>query len=156
MTAPAGRLESINVSRGGVPKHTVPEVLITESGVEGDAQRDLRYHGGPDRAVILFSLDVIRALQREGHAIAPGTTGENLTVSGLHWPELGPGTEIVVGGVQLRVTSYASPCSHIRHSFLDKQYMRIAQARHPGWSRLCARVLEAGLVRLGDSVLLRP
>ena len=81
----SGRLESINVSGGGVPKHSVFETLITVHGVAGDAQDDLRYHGGPDRAVVLFSLELIHALQREGHPIVVGSIGENLTLSGLDW-----------------------------------------------------------------------
>ena len=66
-------MESINVSRGGVPKTSVFEALVTEHGVDGDRQHDLRHHGGPDRAVSLFSLELIQALQREGHPIAAGT-----------------------------------------------------------------------------------
>jgi hypothetical protein len=34
---------------------------------------------------VLFSLELIRALQHEGHPIAPGTTGENLAASGIEW-----------------------------------------------------------------------
>jgi MOSC domain-containing protein YiiM len=45
-----GRVESINASRGGVPKQSMSEALITEAGLDGDRQRDLRFHGGPDRA----------------------------------------------------------------------------------------------------------
>src|SRR5258705_1774587 len=101
-----GRLESINVSRGGVPKESVFETLITEEGLDGDRHVDLRHHGGPDRAVVLFSLDVIRELQHEGHPIATGTTGENLTVSGLPWTQVVPGTFIVIGDVRLEVTKY--------------------------------------------------
>jgi MOSC domain-containing protein YiiM len=62
--------------------------------LDGDKQRNLQHHGGPDRAIVLFSLEVVRALQEEGHPIATGTTGENLTVSGLDWPSLVPGTEL--------------------------------------------------------------
>lgn len=146
------RLESINTSKGGVPKHAVFEAYIAEAGVSGDAQRNLQVHGGPDRAVVLYSLDVIRALQQEGHPIAPGTTGENLTVSGLDWTRVSSGVELVVGAARLRVTRYATPCSHIRASFMAGDFMRIAHDTHPGWSRVCARVLEPGLVQPGDPV----
>src|SRR5437588_9460579 len=112
-----GRLESINVSRGGLPKTSVFEGLVTEEGLDGDRQRDLRFQGGPDRAVILFSLDVIRALQAEGHPIDAGTTGENLTVSGITWEGVVPGSVIIVGPVRLLVSKYTSPCVKIRHSF---------------------------------------
>ena len=146
------RIESINTSTGGVPKHTVFEAFISEEGVGGDAQIDLQYHGGPDRAVVLFSLEQIRALQAEGHPIAPGSTGENLTVSGLDWTTIAPGTCLQVGGATLQITRYASPCSKIGSSFLDRDFTRISQKVRPGWSRLCARVLTPGLVRPGDHV----
>lgn len=148
----AGRLESINASRGGVPKRAMFEALITERGVDGDRQRDPRFHGGPDRAIVLFSLDVIRALQREGHSIGAGTTGENLTVSGMDWAAIGPGTVLQVGEVRLLITKYTSPCEKIAFSFLENDYTRISQKLHPGWSRLSARVLQGGLIALGDAV----
>src|SRR5262245_9657167 len=103
----AGRLESINLSRGGVPKASAFEAFITEDGIDGDRQRDLRMHGGRDRAVVLYSLEVIRELQREGHPVAAGSTGENLTVSGIDWRSVQPGTELRVGDVRLLITKYA-------------------------------------------------
>ena len=148
----SGRIESINTSNGGVPKSSVFEALITEQGVAGDAQRDLRHHGGPDRAVLLFSLELIRALQQQGHPIAPGAIGENLTVSGLDWKALKPGIRLQIGGVQLRVTGYAAPCSKISGSFLDRDFERVSQNRYPGWSRVCTRVVTGGIVRPGGSV----
>ena len=74
----AGRLVSINVSNGGVPKRRVEQCRITKLGLEGDRQTDLHHHGGPDRAVTLFSLDKLALLRAEGHPIAVGSTGENL------------------------------------------------------------------------------
>jgi MOSC domain-containing protein YiiM len=148
----AGRVESINTSRSGVPKASVFEGLITEQGLDGDRQRDPRFHGGRNRAVVLFSLDVIRALQLEGHAIGVGTTGENLTISGIEWSIVVPGCEIHIGDIRLLITKYASPCEIIRGSFLGGDFSRISQKRHAGWSRVCARVLSGGLVRIGDPV----
>lgn len=147
-----GRLESINTSRGGVPKASAFEALVTENGLDGDRQRDLRLHGGLDRAVVLYSLDVIRALQREGHPIATGSTGENLTVSGIDWSVVAPGAEIAIGDVRLLVTKFASPCENIASYFLRNDFTRISQKRHPGWSRVCARVLAVGIVRIGDPI----
>ncbi len=152
----SGRIEFINASCGGVPKRSMFEGLITEAGLDGDRQRDLRYHGGPDRAIVLFSLDVIHALQQEGHPIAAGTTGENLTVSGMDWTSLAPGAELQIGEIRLHITSYAAPCETIGPSFLKRDFPRISQKVHPGWSRLCARVLHGGLVRIGDAVALSP
>ena len=146
------RVESINTSRGGVPKRAVLEAFIAEDGVSGDAHANRQFHGGPDRAVVLFALELIRALQQEGHPIAPGTTGENLTVSGLDWATIAPGTRLQVGSVMLEVTKYTTPCATIGGSFIRREFTRIGQAQHAGWSRVCARVLEPGLVRPGDTV----
>jgi MOSC domain-containing protein YiiM len=148
----SGRVEAINVSRGGVPKQSVFEAHITEQGVDGDHQNDPYHHGGVNRAVVLFSLDVIRALQREGHPITSGATGENLTVSGVDWHTVVPGARLTIGEVELHVTKYAVPCRNIRASFLGDDFTRILQDRHPGWSRVCARVVRGGIVRPGDSV----
>jgi MOSC domain-containing protein YiiM len=151
-----GQLESINTSRGGVPKVSAFEALITEHGLDGDRQRDLRFHGGLDRAVVLYSLDVIRALQQEGHPIAVGSAGENLTVSGVDWSAIEPGVEFSTGEVRLLITKYASPCENIASYFLNQDFTRISQKRHPGWSRVCARVLAGGIVRIGDTVVVGP
>ena len=147
-----GKLESINTSRGGVPKTAVFEAIVTREGIVGDVQRDLRYHGGPERAVSIYSLDLIADLQREGHPIAPGSAGENLTVSGVDWSLLVPGCELQVGDVRLTVTGYAVPCANIRGSFRDEHFTRISQKVRPGWSRVYCRVVVPGTVRPGDPV----
>jgi len=148
----AGRLESINLSPGGLPKLPVPEAVVTAGGLAGDRQRDLRYHGGRDRAVTLFALERIAGLRREGHPVVPGAVGENLTVSGLDWERLVPGTRLRVGPVLLEVTRYTTPCAKLAGCFHDGRVERVAQRLHPGWSRLCARVLEEGRIRVGDPV----
>jgi MOSC domain-containing protein YiiM len=150
----AGIVESINLSGGGVPKSSALEATVTEHGLSGDHQNDPRYHGGPDRAVVLYSLEVIRELQREGHPIGVGSTGENLTVSGVDWASLGPGATLHIGEVRLQITRYATPCSKVAGSFLKRDFRRIDQSAHPGFSRVCARVLATGIVRPGDPVIL--
>ena len=45
----------INISDGGVPKLPVLEAKVSEQGLDGDRQRNLKLHGGPDRACGLFS-----------------------------------------------------------------------------------------------------
>jgi MOSC domain-containing protein YiiM len=148
------RVVQVNVNpEGGVPKLPVPEAFVSVFGVQGDLQRDIMFHGGPYRAVSLFSLELIEALQAEGHPIGPGTTGENLTISGLEWSRLAPGDRLRADDqVFLQLTDYAAPCTTIVDSFLRWNVTRIAQQVHPGWSRLYAAVLEEGIVRPGDAV----
>lgn len=152
----SGRVHSINVSSGGVPKLARPLARITKEGVEGDRQRDRRYHGGPHRAVSLYSLELIEALQAEGHPISPGSIGENLTLADLEWDKVATGVSIDIGAVVLEVTKAAPPCETIAGSFRHGEFVRVSQKVRPGWSRFYARVLQEGVVHVGDSVTLRP
>jgi len=140
-----------------VPKHPVGTAEVTVGGVAGDAQREREFHGGPDRALCLFSMELIRTLQAEGHPIAPGQIGENLTVEGLDWDKVAPGARLLLGeDVLVEVTRYTSPCASIRTSFRGGEYARVSQKRHPGASRVYARVLRTGAIRRGDPVRLLP
>lgn len=146
-------LHQISVSDGGVPKLPVPEGRITVNGVAGDRQRNLEVHGGVDRAICLFSLEVIEALQAEGHTIKPGASGENLTIAGLEWAQLKAGDRLRIGeAVRLEIVKYTEPCRFNAQWFQDGNFNRINQKKHPGWSRVYARVLAEGMVRPGDPV----
>lgn len=142
----------MNTSDGGVPKLPIPEGRVGLNGVAGDRQRDLRFHGGPGRAVCLYSLEVIQALQAEGHPIGIGSAGENLTLSGVDWALMVPGRRLRVGTALLELTMYAHPCSNLVPYFRSGDFTRISQKVHPGWGRVYARVLEEGDVRAGDPV----
>ena len=148
-----GRIHQLNRSQGGVPKLPVAEAALTEAGLEGDRQKHTAFHGGPERAVSLYSLEVIEKLRAEGHPISPGSTGENVTVSGLDWSLLSPGTRLALGDEAVVViTSYANPCGTIRGSFADGRMKRISQKIHPGDSRLYARVIRPGHLAAGQEV----
>ena len=139
-----------------MPKRPIPWARISADGVDGDRQNDRIFHGGRDRAVCLYSSELIEALQGEGHPIRPGTIGENLTVAGIDWQEVRPGTRIEVGDVLLEITRGASPCQKIAGSFSDGIFTRVSQKVHPGWSRFYARVLREGIVSVDDRVVVTP
>lgn len=143
----------INISSGGVPKRPVAMGEVTEAGLTGDWQQNRRFHGGPDRALSLFSLEHIIALQGEGHPIYPGATGENLTIAGLNWPILKPGARLRLGaGVEIEITSYVTPCRTIAAAFRDETFTEISEKNYPGRARLYARVVRPGEIRIGDPV----
>lgn len=150
-------LYQINISDGGVPKHPVPDARVTQDGLVGDRQRNRRVHGGVDRAVCLFSLEVIQALRTEGHTIAPGSSGENLTLAGVDWGQIQPGIVLQIGdSLRLEVTTYTAPCQFNAQWFMSDDYSRISQKIHPGWSRVYARVLREGIVKQGDRFSVEP
>ena len=152
-----GSVAAINISNGGVPKGRVSGAKVSRLGLEKDAQDDKEHHGGPERAVCLYSLERIRSLQTEGHPIDIGTVGENVTIEGIDWDRIVPGVTIKIGDqVLLEVASFTNPCKTIRASFIAGEFIRIAQKLHPGWSRVYARVIREGQIRFGDPVEVSP
>ena len=152
-TGRTGTIRSINLSGGGVPKQSATDAQVARSGLIGDAHDDTIHHGGAERAICIYPLELIGKLQREGHPIDVGTTGENLTVEGIDWNLVVPGARIRCGEeVELEVVSFTSPCKTIKASFIDGHFKRISQKVNPGWSRVYARVLIEGKIRRGDRV----
>ena len=137
---------------GGVPKHPVPSLTVEVNGCVGDRQRNLRYHGGPSRAVCLMTTSVLSSLQAEGHPIGPGTTGENVLVDLPDSASLDVGVCLELGSVVLRITGDAPPCKTIRSSFEHGTFLALSHHKNAGMTRWYAEVLAAGTIRVGDSV----
>ena len=145
----------INVSKGGVPKLAIASGEVTAQGLVGDRQRNLRHHGGPQRALCLFPLEAILALQQLGHPIYPGAIGENVTVAGLDWREVVPGATLELGKqVRVRVTDYAHPCSNIKTAFAGGNINFVSAKKTPHRARVYAQVLTEGVINPGDAVKL--
>ncbi len=149
----SGRIFQLNLSKGGVPKQAVRVAMVTDLGLEGDVQAHPTIHGGPDRALCLFSLERILEFQSEGHPIYPGSIGENVTVTGLDWSTIVPGTRLALGDeVLVEVTKYTSPCNSMEPSFSDGNFSRLSQKMNAGYSRVYARVLQTGKIIVGQAV----
>jgi MOSC domain-containing protein YiiM len=143
----------INSSRGGVPKLPQSSAEVNFWGLTTDVQRNKKHHGGSDRALCLYSLDHILALQAEGHPIYPGAIGENITIAGQDWNLVIPGVQLQLGAqVLLQITSFAVPCTQIQAAFADQKMVRVSQKVHPGWARVYTRVLQTGNITIGDAV----
>lgn len=148
------RVHQISVSSGGVPKTPVATAVIDDRGLVDDDQADKVHHGSPDQAICLYSLEVIQGLRSEGHPIEPGFAGENLTLSGVDWNDVVPGVRLTIGPkVKVEITDFTAPCSKNGQWFADGNYSRMLQRRHPGESRVYAKVLTGGVVSTGDVVL---
>ncbi len=151
----SAHLAQINLSDGGVPKRPVQIATLTPLGLLGDRQAHPEVHGGPERAVCLYSLERILALQAEGHPVFPGALGENLTLWGLVWDQVIPGVRLYIGDqVTLEITRYTSPCKTIRDYLRAGDISRIRQRNFNGWSRVYGRVLTGGEIRIGMPVRL--
>ena len=143
----------INASGGGVPKSPLRSAVIDESGITVDDQADKKHHGGPLQHLCLFRVESILALQEEGHPIFPGSTGENITTAGLSNDQMQPGQQLQLGAsVVIELTKSAPPCTTIADSFVGRNSNRISEKKHPGWSRMYAKVLHGGTVTVGDQI----
>jgi MOSC domain-containing protein YiiM len=142
-----GTVIAVCVSAGGIPKHPVASARVSASGVEGDEQR-YRYHGGPDRAVCLFSIEDYAKLARDGVAArAPGAFGENLLTQGLDFERLRAGDKLEVGDdVLLEIHDVREPCGTLRS--LDARFPQLMLGR----SGFLCRVLRGGELRAGSTI----
>jgi MOSC domain-containing protein YiiM len=148
-----GRVFQLNVSNGGVPKRRVESATVTYRGLSGDRQADLRAHGSPQQALCLFGIEQIAVLRAEGHRVFAGATGENITLEGIDWTFLTPGTRLALGpGAVVEITDYASPCWKNAAWFTNGNFHRIDQSFFPQSSRVYARVLQTGDIADGDRV----
>jgi MOSC domain-containing protein YiiM/GNAT superfamily N-acetyltransferase len=152
-----GQVLQVNVSPGGLPKLPVESAWVGRFGVAGDRQREVTRHGGPHRAVCLLAIETIERLQAEGHPIKPGSTGENLTTTGVEWSVLPVGTRARIGGqLEIELASPANPCENLKPSFSDGRFSRLSIDLHPTDSRMYGRVLQEGSVHAGDEIVVLP
>ncbi len=149
MTAYEGSIYQINSSRGGVPKLPMVSARVTREGIVGDYQNDTRNHGGPMRALCLYTLEQIKRLQAEGHSIFPGAAGENITLVGIPQALLVPGARLELGDeVIAELTSYTIPCSNLVDCFNDGDFTRIP-ARAASMRASCRKARFAGGIVCG-------
>jgi len=127
-------------------------VVVRELNLEGDGQADLSVHGGPDKAVYLYSWDNIlhwkKALHRED--LGPGSFGENLTVEGLGEDEVAIGDEFAIGTARFMVTQPRLPCFKLALALetpsITKTFLE------SGRTGCYLRVLQEGVMQAGDPI----
>ena len=151
-----GAVAGIFTGDGGVPKSGVDTVQITAAGLAGDRQHTRKYHGRVWQAVCLWSAEVVADLRAEGHPVFPGACGENLSLAGVEWADLRPGTRLRVGTAALELSLPTDPCRQIRPFFAGGSVRRIDHNRYPGSARWYATVVQPGSVAVGDVVEVEP
>ncbi len=143
----SGTLVQINVSAGGMPKIPVAEAKVSRDGVAGDWQTNRKYHGGPDRAICLFSQELYAWLaEQHGIALQPGSVGENFTTAGVDLQTLRIGDRLRVGQCVIEITNVRVPCKNLLQ--WDPRLLKAIKG-HSGW---VAKVIEEATVRPGDLV----
>ena len=151
-----GSVSRLSSSGGGVPKTAIDEAVVGVRGVDGDVQNARVHHGRPWQALCLWSQEVIDAFAADGHPLAAGLAGENVTISGLDWASMRGGTIIDIGAVRCQLSSPSAPCGKNADWFLDGDFSLMSHDLHPGKSRWYASVLTPGTLSTGDPVVVNP
>jgi MOSC domain-containing protein YiiM len=129
-------------------------VRVGRLNLDGDAQADLKVHGGPDKAVYAYSVDAYPSWNKEmGTELGYGSLGENLSVDRLDEEDVCVGDIVAVGSCALLAVQPRLPCFKlgVRLGTQEalKAFMRI---NRPG---IYFRVLEEGEIRAGDRLAIR-
>lgn len=146
-----GILAQVNTSPGGLPKTAILFARVSRDGVEGDGQRNRKYHGGPDRAVCLFSEELYADLRGDGVDLVNGAVGENFTTRGVDLNGLSRGDRLRVGAdCVVEITNVRVPCSTLKR--WDTRMPKLIEGRS-GW---VAKVIAEGVVQPGDVIEVLP
>jgi MOSC domain-containing protein YiiM len=141
-----GMVAQLNISAGGMPKRSIASAMVTRDGVAGDWQRNRKYHGGPNRAICVFSQELYDWLAEQGVRIEPGSVGENFTTAGIDLLALAREDRLRVGGCTIEITDIRVPCSNLKQWHPDLP--KLIEGRS-GWM---AKVVHEGLVQAGDLI----
>lgn len=146
----AGRLEWIGLRPSrDQPMREVGSVLAEAAGGLAGDRYGARPGGSGKRGATLIQaehLPVIAALAGRG-SVAPALLRRNLVVSGIPLVAL-RGRRFRVGEVLLEGTDACDPCSRMEQALGPGGYN--AMRGHGG---LCARIIEGGVLRIGDAVV---
>jgi molybdopterin adenylyltransferase len=98
---------SVNISdKKGIIKHPVESIVLTETGITGDA-----HAGDWHRQVSLLAHESIaQAEQKAGNTFPPGTFAENITTKGIELHKTAPFDRFVNNDVELEITQIGKKC----------------------------------------------
>ena len=128
-------------------------VWLGETNLAGDGQADLRVHGGPDRALLLYSAEHYPAWEnRFGRLLSYGSFGENFTVSKVTEHDVCLGDRWVSDEIEIEVSQPRLPCFKLaRRLDMPGLNLEVIANRKGGWY---ARTLKQGHVQRGEKLTL--
>jgi MOSC domain-containing protein YiiM len=119
--------------------------------LDGDGQADRTVHGGVDKAIYAYSREDYEWWESElGRPLAPGTFGDNLTITGLDPTAALIGERWRVGSAVLEVSEPRFPCYKLGVRMDDPRFLkRFAAALRPG---TYLRIVTEGELGAGDEI----
>jgi MOSC domain-containing protein YiiM len=153
-----GEPRAINKTRrkmlSGIGKTPInTPIKLSKHGLEGDAQADLERHGGPERAVCVYSLEHYPYWsKRLAKPLGAAAFGENFSVWGMTEDTVCIGDVYRVGSAVVQVSAPRGSCEKltVRHGTPQlEDWMRTT-----GYTGFYCRVLEPGEVGSGERLRL--
>ena len=135
-----------------------PVLVPLELGIEGlagDQQANRRVHGGPDKAICVYSADHIAWWREElgTDEWGPGAVGENFTVTGQTEADVCLGDVYEVGDALVEVSQPRSPCQTLARRWARPDLpKRVVRSGRSGWY---LRVRRTGQVAPGAALVLQ-
>ena len=133
-------------------KQTVSSTIsVHKLGLEGDGQADLVNHGGPDKAICVYSFDHYPYWQKvlSDEQLAPGAFGENFTVADIAESDVCIGDTWRVGDeVIVQVSQPRQPCWKLARRW-QRKITRAYEVQENGKTGWYFRVLKLGTVEAG-------
>jgi MOSC domain-containing protein YiiM len=128
-------------------------VRLGPTGLAGDAQADLRVHGGPDKAVCVYPTEHLPYWsERLGRRLEPAAFGENFSMAGLLEADACLGDVYRVGTALVQVSQPRQPCFKLATRQGEPAFALWVQ--EAGWTGYYFRCLEPGDVQIGDTLTL--
>jgi MOSC domain-containing protein YiiM len=127
-------------------------VHLGQNGFEGDGVGDLKHHGGPDKAVCVYSIDHYRYWEQVlGEALPPAPFGENFSVSNFDEAAVCIGDIFQAGTAVVQISQPRQPCSTLAARFGRSDMVKLVV--NSGRTGCYFRVLEEGVVEAGNILI---
>ncbi len=122
-------------------------------GFDGDGVADTKNHGGPDKAVCVYSLDHYPYWgELLGIKLPPAAFGENLSVSNLKEEEVCIGDIFLLGAAAVQISQPRQPCRTLAARYGRNDLVKLVV--NSGFTGFYFRVLQEGIVEMGTPLVL--
>ncbi|WP_202076769.1 MOSC domain-containing protein [Caldalkalibacillus salinus] len=122
---------------------------LSTHNVEGDAQADLKNHGGKDKALCIYPVEHYSYWETVlGHSLAHGAFGENVTINGRVEADVYIGDTYQFGEAVIQVSQPRQPCYKLANKWHKESL--VTMVHDTGYSGYYVRVLQEGYISTED------
>ncbi|WP_375089182.1 MOSC domain-containing protein [Peribacillus sp. RS7] len=134
-------------------KQAVDDVIVTKSGIMGDGVGNVKFHGGPDRALCFYPFEHYSLWnERFAKKLDIPAFGENLTVAGMREETTYIGDIYQIGEVIVQINQGRIPCSTISYFNQEPKFLEfVLKTSYTGYF---AKVIQEGTIKKQNEIVL--